>query len=100
VKKHGKGRSSRSAGEQSVVVRRIRQEHRDHDHDLRLTFAGRIQCGRVVALGGTINLENSSVKTSGVNADGLHVFDAHSKIFGTNLTIATSGRRAAGERGR
>jgi outer membrane autotransporter protein len=48
------------------------------------------------ALGGTIDLKNSSVRTSGVNADGLHVFDAHSKIFGTNLTIATSGRGAAG----
>ena len=48
------------------------------------------------ALGGTIDLRNSSVRTSGVNADGLHVFDANSKIFGTNLTIATSGRGAAG----
>jgi outer membrane autotransporter protein len=48
------------------------------------------------ALGGTIKLENSSIRTSGVNADGLHVFDAHSKIFGTNLTIATSGLGAAG----
>ena len=48
------------------------------------------------ALGGTIDLKNSGVRTSGVNADGLHVFDGHSKIFGTNLTIATSGRGAAG----
>jgi outer membrane autotransporter protein len=48
------------------------------------------------ALGGTIKLENSSVRTSGDNADGLHVFDANSKIFGTDLTIATSGRGAAG----
>src|SRR5258707_3871489 len=48
------------------------------------------------ALGGTIDLKNSSVRTSGVNADGLHVFDGHSKIFGTNLTIATSGLGAAG----
>ncbi len=48
------------------------------------------------ALGGTIDLENSSVRTSGVNADGLHVFDGRSKIFGTNLTITTSGLGAAG----
>jgi outer membrane autotransporter protein len=48
------------------------------------------------ALGGTIKLENSSIKTSGDNADGLHVFDANSRIFGTNLTITTSGRQAAG----
>src|SRR5258708_7984265 len=48
------------------------------------------------ALGGTIDLKNSGVRTSRVNADGLHVFDGHSKIFGTNLTIATSGRGAAG----
>jgi hypothetical protein len=48
------------------------------------------------ALGGTIDLKNSSVRTTGVNADGLHVFDAQSKIFGTNLTIATSGLGAAG----
>ncbi len=48
------------------------------------------------ALGGTIDLQNSSVRTSGVNADGLHVFGANGKIFGTNLTIATSGLGAAG----
>src|SRR5260221_3953000 len=29
------------------------------------------------ALGGTIDLKNSSIRTSGANADGLHVFDAH-----------------------
>jgi autotransporter family porin len=48
------------------------------------------------ALGGTIHLENSSIRTSGDNANGLHVLDANSKIFGTNLAVVTSGRAAAG----
>jgi autotransporter family porin len=48
------------------------------------------------ALGGTIKLENSSISTSGAGANGLHVLDANSRIFGTNLAIATSGRSAAG----
>ncbi len=48
------------------------------------------------ALGGTINLANSRINTSGLNADGLHAFDPNSKIFGTNLTILTSGGLAAG----
>ena len=47
-------------------------------------------------LGGTINLENSSIATSGDNADGLHVLSANGEIIGTNLTIVTSGRMAAG----
>ncbi|HET9374699.1 MAG TPA: autotransporter outer membrane beta-barrel domain-containing protein [Chthoniobacterales bacterium] len=48
------------------------------------------------ALGGTIRLGNSSIRTHGDNADGLHVFDGNSRIFGTNLTIETSGLAAAG----
>ena len=47
-------------------------------------------------MGGTINLENSSITTSGDNADGLHVLGANGEIIGTNLTIVTSGRMAAG----
>jgi len=47
-------------------------------------------------LGGTINLENSSIATSGDNADGLHVLSTNGEIIGTNLTIVTSGRMAAG----
>jgi hypothetical protein len=49
-----------------------------------------------VALGGTITLENSSLTTSGDNAKGLHALDANSQIFGTNLTITTSGAAASG----
>lgn len=48
------------------------------------------------ALGGTISLQNSSIRTGGDNANGLHVLDVNSKIFGTNLTIVTVGRSAAG----
>ena len=48
------------------------------------------------ALGGTIILDNSSITTSGANANGLHAFDANSKIFGTNITITTSGALASG----
>jgi fibronectin-binding autotransporter adhesin len=47
-------------------------------------------------LGGTINLANSSITTSGDNADGLHVLGGNGEIIGTNLTIVTSGRMAAG----
>jgi hypothetical protein len=47
-------------------------------------------------MGGTINLENSSITTNGDNADGLHVLAADGEILGTNLTIVTSGRIAAG----
>src|SRR5271165_6595523 len=47
-------------------------------------------------MGGTINLENSSITTSGDNADGLHVLGGNGEIIGTNLTIVTSGRMAAG----
>src|SRR6516225_6304680 len=47
-------------------------------------------------MGGTINLENSSITTSGDNADGLHVLSTNGEIIGTNLTIVTSGRIAAG----
>jgi outer membrane autotransporter protein len=47
-------------------------------------------------MGGTINLENSSITTSGDNADGLHVLGGNGEIIGTNLAIATSGRIAAG----
>ena len=47
-------------------------------------------------MGGTINLENSSITTNGDNADGLHVLAADCEIIGTNLTIVTSGRIAAG----
>jgi outer membrane autotransporter protein len=48
------------------------------------------------ALGGTITLENSSITTSGDNAKGLHVFDANSQIFGTDLTVTTYGIAASG----
>ena len=48
------------------------------------------------ALGGTITLESSSITTSGDNAKGLHVLDGNSTIFGTNLTITTSGAAASG----
>lgn len=48
------------------------------------------------ALGGTINLENSGITTSGDNASGLHALGANSQIFGKNLAIVTSGRIAAG----
>src|SRR5271166_4240336 len=47
-------------------------------------------------MGGTITLENSSITTSGDNADGLHVLGGNGQIIGTNLTIVTSGRMAAG----
>src|SRR5271166_4999900 len=47
-------------------------------------------------MGGTINLENSSITTIGDNADGLHVLGGNGEIIGTNLTIVTSGRMAAG----
>jgi hypothetical protein len=47
-------------------------------------------------LGGTINLENSGITTSGDNASGLHALGANSQIFGKNLAIVTSGRIAAG----
>src|SRR5271157_6198149 len=47
-------------------------------------------------MGGTINLENSSITTAGDNADGLHVLGGNGEIIGTNLTIVTSGRMAAG----
>jgi outer membrane autotransporter protein len=49
----------------------------------------------VVASGGTITLQNSSITTSGDDAKGLHVLDANSAIFGTNLTITTSGAAAS-----
>jgi hypothetical protein len=55
----------------------------------------RVRSG-AVALGGTIILEDSSITTSGDNAKGLHVLDANSTIFGTNLTITTSGAAASG----
>src|SRR5262249_46149319 len=48
------------------------------------------------AMGGTINLENSRITTSGDNADGLHVLGSNGEIIGTNLTIVTSGRMAVG----
>jgi outer membrane autotransporter protein len=47
-------------------------------------------------MGGIINLQNSSITTSGDNADGLHVFGGDGEITGTNLSIVTSGRMAAG----
>ena len=47
-------------------------------------------------MGGTINLENSSITTIGDSADGLHVLGGNGQIIGTNLNIVTSGRRAAG----
>jgi hypothetical protein len=49
-----------------------------------------------LALGGAITLENSSITTGGDNAKGLHVLDANSTIFGTNLNITTSGAAASG----
>jgi outer membrane autotransporter protein len=47
-------------------------------------------------MGGTINLENSSITTIGDGADGLHVLGGNGQIIGTNLSIVTSGRMAAG----
>jgi outer membrane autotransporter protein len=61
-----------------------------------LLSPGGFNADGAAALGGTIKLANSTIRTSGDNADGLHVFDANSKIFGTDLTISTSGRAAAG----
>src|SRR5260221_4063559 len=45
---------------------------------------------------GTINLQNSTIKTIGANANGLHALDANGKIFGTNLTVTTLGAAASG----
>ena len=47
-------------------------------------------------MGGTIRLENSSITTSGDKGDGLHVLGGNGQIFGTNLSIVTSGLSAAG----
>ena len=43
-------------------------------------------------MGGTNNLENSSITTIGDSADGLHVLGGNGQIIGTNLNIVTSGR--------
>jgi outer membrane autotransporter protein len=47
-------------------------------------------------MGGTIKLANSSITTRGDSADGLHVLGGNGEIFGTDLTIVTNGRSAAG----
>jgi outer membrane autotransporter protein len=61
-----------------------------------LVLPGGFNADGAATMGGTISLANSSIITRGDRGDGLHVLGGSGQIFGTNLTIVTAGRSAAG----
>jgi outer membrane autotransporter protein len=61
-----------------------------------LLLPGGFNADGAATMGGTIRLDDSSIITRGDRGDGLHVLGGSGEIIGTNLTIVTAGRSAAG----